>query len=47
MIPRLIAANSGGDFDVDGLIQTYAFEDINQAVDDALAGRVVKPVLVW
>ena len=31
----------------DDLVVTYPFEDINRAIDDVLAGRVVKPVLVW
>lgn len=47
MVPRLIAMNRQGDFDVDDLVVTYPFEDINAAIDDVLAGRVVKPVLVW
>jgi len=34
-------------FDVDGLVQTYPFAEINQAVADVTAGTVVKPVLVW
>ncbi len=47
MIPQLIEANSSGAFDVDGLMQRYAFEDINRAAEEAVAGLVVKPVLVW
>ena len=47
MLPRLIAMNQAGDFDVDDLVVTYPFEDINTAIEDVLAGRVVKPVLVW
>ncbi|MCZ4497917.1 MAG: xylB [Marmoricola sp.] len=47
MVPRLIAMNAAGDFDVDGLIATYPFSEINTAVADVLAGKVVKPVLVW
>ena len=47
MVPHLIAAKSSGAFDVDGLTQTYAFEDINRAAEEAAAGQVVKPVLVW
>jgi aryl-alcohol dehydrogenase len=34
-----------GRFPIDRLITFYPFADINQAVEDALAGRVVKPVL--
>jgi aryl-alcohol dehydrogenase len=47
MIPRLIAMNAAGEFDVDHLITTYPFAEINTAVADVLAGKVVKPVLVW
>jgi aryl-alcohol dehydrogenase len=47
MVPRLIGMNRSGDFDVDDLVVTYPFDDINTAIDDVLAGRVVKPVLVW
>ncbi len=47
MVPRLIAMNAAGDFDVDHLITTYPVEQINTAVADVLAGTVVKPVLVW
>ncbi|MFL6158195.1 MAG: NAD(P)-dependent alcohol dehydrogenase, partial [Marmoricola sp.] len=47
MVPRLIALNAAGEFDVDDLITTYPFSEINTAVADVLAGKVVKPVLVW
>lgn len=47
MVPRLIELNAAGEFDVDGLIATYPFSEINTAVADVLAGKVVKPVLVW
>lgn len=47
MIPRLIELNAAGEFDVDDLIATYPYTEINQAVADVLAGKVVKPVLVW
>jgi len=47
MVPRLIALNAAGEFDVDDLITTYPYTEINQAVADVLAGKVVKPVLVW
>lgn len=47
MVPRLIAMSAAGEFDVDHLITTYPVEEINTAVADVLAGRVVKPVLVW
>ncbi len=47
MLPRLIELNQAGHFDVDDLVVTYPFEEIQTAIDDVLAGRVVKPVLVW
>jgi aryl-alcohol dehydrogenase len=47
MVPHLIALNAAGEFDVDGLIARYPFSEINTAVADVLAGKVVKPVLVW
>jgi aryl-alcohol dehydrogenase len=47
MVPRLIALHAAGDFDLDDLVTTYPFEEINSAVADVLAGKVVKPVLVW
>jgi aryl-alcohol dehydrogenase len=47
MVPRLLAMNAAGDFDVDHLVTTYPFSEINTAVADVTAGKVVKPVLVW
>ncbi|WP_323792371.1 NAD(P)-dependent alcohol dehydrogenase [Nocardioides sp.] len=47
MIPRLIAMRAAGDFDVDDLVTTYSFDQIQQAIDDVTSGAVVKPVLVW
>src|SRR5918992_3282912 len=47
MIPRLLRMRAEGHFDLDDLVTTYPFDQIGAAVDDVLAGRVVKPVLVW
>jgi aryl-alcohol dehydrogenase len=47
MVPRLLGLNAEGKFDVDDLVVTYPFEEINQAVADSASGKVVKPVLVW
>src|SRR6202012_626379 len=47
MVPRLIALNQAGEFDVDGLIATYPFSEINTAVADVLFGKGVKPGFVW
>ncbi|NYJ01975.1 aryl-alcohol dehydrogenase [Nocardioides thalensis] len=47
MIPRLVQMRAQGAFDVDHLVTTYPFERLADAVADATAGKVVKPVLVW
>jgi aryl-alcohol dehydrogenase len=44
-IPNLIELYSQGRFPFDRLITFYPFDDINQAVEDMEAGRVIKPVL--
>lgn len=47
MVPRLLAMTAAGELPLDDLITTYPFHEVNAAVEDVLAGRVVKPVLVW
>lgn len=47
MVPRLIELNQAGKFDVDDLMVSYPFTQINTAVSDVSTGKVVKPVLVW
>jgi len=47
MVPRLLELNAAGKFDVDALLVTYPFTQINTAVSDVTTGAVVKPVLVW
>lgn len=47
MVPRMIGMRAEGALDLDPLVTTYDFADINTAVADVLAARVVKPVLVW
>lgn len=44
-IPRLIELYCQGRLPFDRLITFYPFDDINQAVEDMEAGRVIKPVL--
>jgi aryl-alcohol dehydrogenase len=44
-IPALIELHRQGRFPFDELIRVYAFEDIQQAANDASEGTVVKPVL--
>ncbi len=45
-IPRLIELYRNGRFPIDRLITTYPFAEINQAVADSHAGKVIKPVLL-
>ena len=47
MVPRMIDMRAAGTLDLDPLVTTYPFAEINTAVADVLAGKVVKPVLVW
>jgi aryl-alcohol dehydrogenase len=47
MVPRMLRMNAAGELPVDDLVTTYPFSEINTAVADVLAGKVVKPVLVW
>ncbi len=44
-IPRLIELHRQERFPFDRLIQFYPLEQINQAAEDSLAGRTMKPVL--
>ncbi|TIC88706.1 NAD(P)-dependent alcohol dehydrogenase [Nocardioides sp. GY 10113] len=46
-IPELIALREAGKLDVDPLVTTYPFDRIADAIADAAAGKVIKPVLVW
>jgi aryl-alcohol dehydrogenase len=46
MIPRLLEMREAGTFDLDRLVATYPFAEINTAVADVTSGKVVKPVLV-
>ncbi|MCW2766383.1 MAG: Alcohol dehydrogenase, zinc-binding domain protein [Nocardioides sp.] len=47
MVPRLLALRAEGKFDVDDLLVSYPFTQINTAIADVTNGAVVKPVLVW
>lgn len=47
MVPRLIEMHQAGQFDVDDLMVSYPFTQINTAISDVSTGKVVKPVLVW
>ena len=45
-IPRLVELWRQGSFPVERIVSTYDFDAIEQAVHDAHAGKVIKPVLV-
>lgn len=44
-IPRLIDLYRQDRFPFDELISFYEFEEINQAIEDSVEGRTIKPVL--
>jgi aryl-alcohol dehydrogenase len=46
-IPRLIDLHMNGRFPFDKLVTKYPFGDINQAIEDQAAGKVVKPVFTF
>ncbi|GHB83243.1 aryl-alcohol dehydrogenase [Streptomyces umbrinus] len=46
-IPKLVDLYQQGRFPFDKLIRTYAFEDINDAVEDSEKGTTLKPVLTF
>ena len=46
-LPRLIAYHLAGEFPVDRLIKTFAFEDFAEAFEAAKKQQVIKPVLVF
>ena len=46
-IPRLVALWREGRLPIERLIQTYAFEEIGRACEDARGGAVIKPVLTF
>ena len=45
-IPRLIEFYKLGWFDFDKTEKFYDFEDINQANQDSVSGKTIKPVLI-
>lgn len=46
-IPQMVQLQKDGLFPFEQIITHYAFEDINQAIADTEAGKVIKPVLVF
>ncbi len=46
-IPELVELYSSGRFPIDQLVTRYKYDDINRAIEDQEAGRVIKPVLMW
>ncbi|SEJ99026.1 Zinc-binding dehydrogenase [Sphingobium sp. AP50] len=45
LLPRLLAWHREGIFPFDRMIRFYPFDKINEAIADAVAGTVIKPVL--
>ncbi|MFI0821927.1 NAD(P)-dependent alcohol dehydrogenase [Streptomyces sp. NPDC021098] len=46
-IPHLVQLHLQGAFPFDRLVTRYAFDDINTAIADAVAGRAIKPVVTF
>ncbi|MFD7011734.1 NAD(P)-dependent alcohol dehydrogenase [Rhodococcus jostii] len=46
-VPLLVRMHAEGRFPFDKIVKTYPFTDINQAIEDAESGRVIKPVLLF
>jgi aryl-alcohol dehydrogenase len=46
-IPKLVGLYQTGRFSIDRLITTYPAGEINAAIADQKAGKVIKPVLTW
>ncbi len=44
-LPKLVELFMKGRFPIDRMVTFYPFAEINRAVDDALSGRTVKPIL--
>lgn len=45
-IPALVQHIREGVFPLGRLISYYKFDEINQAIEDAISGKTIKPVLV-
>ncbi len=45
-IPAMVRMYLNGQFAFDKLIKKYAFEDINQAIEDSESGKTIKPVIL-
>jgi len=46
-LPKLAELQTLGRFPIEKLITFYAFKDVNQAIEDSLSGKCVKPVLLF
>jgi aryl-alcohol dehydrogenase len=46
-VPELLGLWKQGRFPVDRLVRHYPFAKINEAVEDAVRGDVIKPVLLF
>jgi aryl-alcohol dehydrogenase len=47
LIPQMVQMNQDGIFPFQKLIRKYKFSEINEAIKDTEAGRVIKPVIVF
>ncbi|WP_337103819.1 NAD(P)-dependent alcohol dehydrogenase [Paenibacillus sp. YIM B09110] len=45
-IPQLIEFFQAGSFSFDKLVKFYKFEEINEAANDSLSGKTIKPVMI-
>lgn len=45
LIPALVALHAQGRFPFDRLVKYYAFDQIEQALEDSRTGKVIKPIL--
>lgn len=46
-IPQMVEMNRAGIFPFERLVRTYRFDEINDAIRDAEAGVVIKPIIVF
>lgn len=46
-MPYLLELHAAGKFPFDRLVKTFPFAAINEAIEAATAGHVIKPVLIF
>ncbi|KAL6238412.1 hypothetical protein BDW75DRAFT_237510 [Aspergillus navahoensis] len=47
IIPQLVQWYKAGKFPIDRIVQVYPATELDKALDDLKAGKVIKPVLAW